>query len=554
MVLSGGSPFRIAAIDAGSNAIRLAVAEARSAVDIRVLHRERFPIRLGHRVFLEQRFDGEAISRAAAAFRHFREVLDRYKVTRYRAVATSACREARNRHLLLRRIRRETGLRLRVIHAAEEAILVRRAVLSSLGQSFWPRLVFDLGGGSLELTLLRGETVERTLDAPLGTVRLMETAGIGGAIGAKQYELLHYHILSELRTRWPSPPDLSRAIVVGCGGNAEALARIAGGAPFRGVSVLDIGLLRRKLKKLMELDVRERMKAFRMREDRADVIAIAGVVFATLGEWLGLRRVVTPGLGVREGILQNLAAALFPATPSRLVSRREKRLLESARRFALRLRSDRLHCERTRRTAASLFDQLTPLHGLAGQLRLPLELAALMHDVGGVVNPVGHQKHGEYLVRHGDIPGLTSPLREMTAALVRYHGKTDPEAGHKLYSSFSPSQRRQVRILAALLRIAVALHSDPGQEVRRVDVTFDPEEVAIAVHGSPRSEEILQLARRRAALLEAEFSLRARCFYAGRAAGNTAGREQPAASGGRSESRAAKRVKGRRERGRSRAA
>lgn len=531
MVLRSGSPFRIAAIDAGSNAIRLAIAEARSAVDVRLLHRERFPVRLGHRVFLEQRFDANTISRASAAFRHFRELLDRYKVTRYRAVATSACREARNRNLLLRRIRRETGLRLRVIHSAEEALLVRRAVLTAVGQAISPRLIFDLGGGSLELTLLRGETVERTLDAPLGTVRLMETAGITGAIGEKQYELLHYHVLSELRTRWPSPPALSRALVVGCGGNAEALARLAAGTPYRGANVLDIEWLRKQLKKLLQLDVRERMKVFQLREDRADVIAVAAVVFTTLGEWLGLRRVVVPGVGVREGILRDLASALFPAKPSRLVGRREKRLLESARRFAVRMHSSRLHCEQTRRTAASLFDQLTPLHGLNGQLRLPLEMAALMHDAGKAVNLVGHQKHGEYLIRHGEIDGLTSPVREMTAALVRYHGKTDPEPDHKLYSSFSPSQRRQVRILAGLLRVAVALHSDPKQTPRRVDVTFDPEEIVICIHAKGKSEAILQLARRRAALLEREFSLRARCFYAehGRATttgGRTTGNEK----------------------------
>jgi exopolyphosphatase/guanosine-5'-triphosphate,3'-diphosphate pyrophosphatase len=538
MVLTGGSPFRIAAIDAGSNAIRLAIAEARSAVDVRLLDRERSPVRLGHRVFLEQQFDAATISRAARAFRHFRELLDRYKVTRYRAVATSATREARNRHLLLHRIRQETGLKLRVIHAAEEALLVRRAVLGSLHGSLEPRLIFDLGGGSLELTLLRGETVERTVDAPLGTVRLMETANIRGAISEEQYGLLHYHILSELRTRWPSPPDLSRAVVVGCGGNAEALARLAPGAPLRGIPVLNFVLLKKHFDKLLQLDVQGRMKAFRLRQDRADVIAIAAVVFTTLGEWLGLRRVLVPGVGVREGILEGLAAALFPARPSRAVSRREMRLLESARGFAARMRSDRRHCENTRRTAASIFDQLTPLHGLSSRLRLPLEMAAILHDVGRVVSEAGHQKHGEYLVRHGEIPGLTSPLRELVACLIRYHGKTQPEPHHKIYSSFSAAERRQIRILAALLRIAVALQSGSRHSVGQVDVSFDSDEVTFRVHAGAPIDQILRLARRRADLLEREFTLRARFLQADRRQGReTTKRGGNAARSARSPSR-----------------
>jgi exopolyphosphatase/guanosine-5'-triphosphate,3'-diphosphate pyrophosphatase len=224
--------------------------------------------------------------------------------------------------------------------------------------------------------------------------------------------------------------------------------------------------------------------------------------------------VLVPGVGVREGILQDLAAALFPARPSRAVSDREKRLLESARRFAVLLHSDRRHCESTRLTAASLFDQLAPLHGLSSQLRLPLELAAILHDAGRVVSTAGHQKHGEYLVRHGEIPGLTSPLRELVACLIRYHGKTDPQPHHKLYSSFSASGRRQIRILAALLRIAVALQSAPRRGVPRVEVNFDSDQVTFRVFTGSSAEPVLRFARRRAGLLEREFNLRARFLRA----------------------------------------
>ena len=90
MAVVWGSPVRIAAIDAGSNAIRLAIAEVRPAAGLAVVETERFPVRLGHRVFLEHRLDPPTIARAAEAFRHFRRLLDRYQVKSYRAVATSA--------------------------------------------------------------------------------------------------------------------------------------------------------------------------------------------------------------------------------------------------------------------------------------------------------------------------------------------------------------------------------------------------------------------------------------------------------------------------------
>ena len=98
-------PVHIAAIDAGSNAVRLSVARAYSALDIEPVHTERYPLRLGESVFVRHRFSEEISNKAAKAFRHFREVMDEFGVTRYRAVATSATREARNRKAFVRRIK-----------------------------------------------------------------------------------------------------------------------------------------------------------------------------------------------------------------------------------------------------------------------------------------------------------------------------------------------------------------------------------------------------------------------------------------------------------------
>src|SRR5713101_4094315 len=103
-------PVHIAAIDAGSNAVRLSVVRAYSALDIEPLHNERYALRLGEGVFVRSRFSEEVFKKAIKAFRHFREVMDEFGVTRYRAVATSATREARNRKAIVRRIKQKSGI------------------------------------------------------------------------------------------------------------------------------------------------------------------------------------------------------------------------------------------------------------------------------------------------------------------------------------------------------------------------------------------------------------------------------------------------------------
>src|ERR1700733_10376735 len=142
---------KLGAIDAGSNAIRVVIAELGQTELVRV-EAERLPVRLGHNAFTQGSLDDETIDGAVAAFVHFRERFDHHGVAIYRAVATSAVRNASNRDVLLHRLYHEAGIELEVIEGEEEARLVRKAVVQALGPlGTPPRAIMDLGGGSLEV-------------------------------------------------------------------------------------------------------------------------------------------------------------------------------------------------------------------------------------------------------------------------------------------------------------------------------------------------------------------------------------------------------------------
>ena len=487
----------------------MVIARAESSGDIQILETERWPVRLGHRAFTEGRLDRATLDRAVQAFRHFRSRMRSYGIRDCRAVATAAAREARNRHALVQRIFHETGIRLEVIDSAEEARLVRAAVLGQLGEKLAPRLIIDLGGGSLEISLLRGKAVLQTVALPLGTVRLMETFGIAGELNEEELERLRHHVLSMLRTAWPDQPDFSHAIAVACGGNAEALARIAAGPRVKGINVLNLRLLHDRLWQMLRLDIPERMRVFGVRRDRAEVVGIAAIVFTALGRWLRLRELLVPGVGVREGILRDLVLEHFGAPRGWAPDGPEQAVLEQARQFAAKLHSNLAHVEHVRYLAASLFDQLARVHRLPGNLRLPLELAAVLHDIGMVVSADGHHKHGEYMVRYAEIPGLGGLDQLLTACLVRYHTKSVPEPHHKLYSSLASRQRRQVRALAGILRIAAGLDSEENQAVRGVEVQPGKKDVWFRVAGNSGCEGALRTARRCVDIFEDEFGLRA---------------------------------------------
>ncbi|HKW87865.1 MAG TPA: hypothetical protein VJN21_03820 [Candidatus Acidoferrales bacterium] len=304
---------RIAAIDAGSNAIRLVVAEARPGKHFRILKSVRWPVRLGHRAFLRRRLDGKMISGAACAFREAKRFFEEFGVTRYRAVATSAAREARNSGALVRRLLLDTGIRLEVISSAEEARLMRSAALSAVGKNAKPRLILDLGGGSLELCLMRRGKVRRTIALPLGTVRLLETFHLRGAISEDDADELSHHVRIMLDSYWPGHPPILDGSAVACGGNAEALARLFPGPRFADCDILNLELLRDRLWNILRLDIKARMEEFGVRRDRAEVMGVAAIVLSTVGSLLRIRSLLTPGVGVREGILRDLVAG-NPAT------------------------------------------------------------------------------------------------------------------------------------------------------------------------------------------------------------------------------------------------
>jgi exopolyphosphatase/guanosine-5'-triphosphate,3'-diphosphate pyrophosphatase len=506
------APLLIAALDAGSNAIRAVVARASSATEIRELANARWTVRLGHGVFTKHRMDPRTMSRAVETFVQFRNMLDRYGVAEYSAVATSAVREAANRDALISRIVREAGIELTAINAAEEARLVREAVFASAGGRFAPRAIIDLGGGSLEISFLRGRKVERALALPLGTVRLMETFDQAGSFTPESFTRLRRHVMSILRSHGRSVSRTTRSTVVACGGNAEALARLAAGPRVAGFNTLSMRHLGDRLWGILGLNVEERMEALGVRRDRAEVIGVAAVVLSTLAEWLGTRQMVVPGVGVREGILHDLAAAHFgPATAH---DERAEALRQQARRFAARMHSDAAHCEHVRRLAAQLFDQLAPMHELPPSQRVPLEMGALLHEVGFAVNARDYHKHGEYLVRHADIPGLGRHQQALVACLVRYQGESTPKPHHRLYNSLALAEQDRVRQLAALLRIAVALDAGGTQAVRRVETRCQGKTVWLRVAAAPEAHLDFRELRRKAKLLEKVFGVH---VYVGRA-------------------------------------
>jgi exopolyphosphatase/guanosine-5'-triphosphate,3'-diphosphate pyrophosphatase len=457
----------LGAIDAGSNAIRMVVAELGSSELLRI-EAERVPVRLGHGAFTRGELDDDVMDQAVAAFVHFRERFDHHGVSIYRAVGTSAIRNSSNRDVLLHRLYHEAGIELEVIEGEEEARLVRKSVVHALGPTATPpRAILDLGGGSLEVNLRHGSSW-RGYSLPVGTVRLLETFGLDGAIAEAEAGMVRRYTATLMHTvaRGVDGNGLAAAT----GGNAEALAKIVGdGNPV--TPSFDLVTLEKALPSIVGASVEQRMEQFGVKRDRAEVLGIAALVFATVARQLGISRLVSPGVGVREAVLLELAETAREEQ-AKAEGAHDKALLTAARTFANRVDHDTTHGEHVRQLARALFHQLRDVHGVPDHRGVVLEVAALLHDVGEVVNVRGHHKHSEYMIRWARMPGLDEPSREMIALLARTHRKDAARAKQLINDSTLPKEHRaHLRKLSGILRIADALDTEHRSRVEQVVCT-----------------------------------------------------------------------------------
>lgn len=486
--------------------MRLRVVEAVGANESREVASERAPIRLGRDVFLTGRLAPAAILEATEALKRFRELMREAGVEAYRAVATSAVREAQNAELLVERAAREAGVKLDVIEGVEEARLVLVAVTHAVKLGARRALLIDIGGGSVEFTLLTGNAPRASVSLPLGTVRLHEAfLHSEDAVNSERRALLTEYIerlLGEVSLLRGAAPD----VVIATGGNCDAIADLCPMATDdgHGIDVARMRALRDEMAAVTPADRRER---WGLRGDRADVIVPAMFVLEAVTQQVGARAIVTPGVGLKDGILAELIDRAFRVWDERgEAAEVEAEAVELGRKY----RFDERHARHVADLAISVFDQLAEVHHLGAEERSLLRLAALLHDVGDFVGFEAHHKHSQYLIAHTDLMGLSPTAKEVVANVARYHRKALPDLSHPAYRKLDRKDRAVVRKLAAILRVADAFDREHQGKVLEVAVRVTPGRLALRAIANPALPDVdLSLERwtalRKADLMEDVF-------------------------------------------------
>ena len=467
----------VATIDIGSNSVKLLVArlDPDDPDHYEEVLREKEMIRLAQETLSTGVLSEEAMADGLDCVARYAALARAAGASRITAVATCAVREADNGPEFVRRLKRETGVRVAVISGEEEARLTMRAVRLDLPASCDPLLVVDIGGGSTEVVVAEKERIVLAESLDLGAVRLTERFVKSDPLSGRDGRRLRREVRSRLR-RLRKPVAKSRfQTAVGTSGTILALANIAAALrsrPRPGTGHLSVSRkeVARAVDVLLRTTVKQKAHVRELEPERRDIVTAGGVLLLEIMEAFDIRTLLVSERSLRDSLVLESPSA------GRAGEERDARHA-SVERLARRAGVPREHAARVRDLAVRLFEKTHSLHQLTPLEREWLEHAASLHDVGLSISYQRHHHHSYYLIVHGGMKGFTKDEVELIALVARYHRKASPSPRHQAFRRLDPWKKPVVEKLAALLRVADALDrthrgriSDLRVEVRRKKV------------------------------------------------------------------------------------
>lgn len=287
--------MKVAAIDIGSNAARLLIVDVivnnQRVAEFNKINFVRLPLRLGFDVFENGKISPLKAEKVVIAMQAFQRILAYYDVKHLKACATSAMRDAKNSHEIIKMVEREAGIKIRVISGDEEAILIHENHIAENMDREHGYLYVNVGGGSTDLVFYVDGKVAYKKSVDIGTIRILKNL-----VTESHWKGLKAELKANVKSSLP-------LVAIGTGGNINklfSLSKKKEGKP------LSLDLLKKYYADFSPLSVEERMHLYQFREDRADVIVPALQIYINVMRWAGIKDMYVPKIGLADGLAHAL--------------------------------------------------------------------------------------------------------------------------------------------------------------------------------------------------------------------------------------------------------
>ncbi len=471
----------VAAIDVGSHAMRMKIGELKSNGEFREIETFRRSASLGHDTFTNAKVSFESVDKVCGILRNFKNTMNDYGITVYKALATSAIREASNKEYIIDQIKLKTELNISVIDNPEEQFLTHKAIKHKLAH--YDQMIQEgavivvIGAGSIQITMYKDGKLTSSQNVKMGALRIKEVLGTLENEALKYHKILDEYITVNLEGLdfFKSKLDIRHFIAVG--GEIGTIKKIVG------LSEEEIEPLETIAKtKFEELFITVCGKStevlttdYAIRRERAEILIPSMMLFNKFLANTRANTIVIPNISLTDGIIREIYEDLSN------LNKKDKALEEivtNARVLAEKFEYNKAHCENVEKNALVLFDKLKKLHGLENE-RILLKVAAILHDIGKFIGLDMHYIHSFDLIRSLDVFGLSKEQMKLVANISRYHSMEVPKDKDANFMQLSEKDRVLVAKLVAILRIADALDRSHKQKIEIQLVKLKDKELSI---------------------------------------------------------------------------
>lgn len=457
--------MKLAAIDIGSNSIKLAVVDAVDSSSFAVVTRGKEVVRLGHETLRRRRLSREAIERAVGCIQRYKTIAEAHQADDIVAVATASVREANNAAQFIKEVENLTGLRVEILSGVEEARLIGLAASHGCALNGATNINIDIGGGSTEISLFRNGSALSLFSLKLGAVGLTERYLRSDPPKPKELANLKTEVHAaferpqrELQTfKWHHASGTSGTILA----IAAALRGVPGNNERKNQAVqpteteIPLSQLAAFNERLASLDSAGRRALPGISSQRSEIIIAGSHILEGAMRALGINLLRTCDWALREGvIIDSLRESEDESRPAPDFADQKLRGVHAVgRRFGY----EETHARQVARLAEKIFDSVAPAENLSRHHRTLMLAAALLHDIGYHIAHESHQKHALYLIKNSELTGFSEAERAVIANIARYHRGPLPRKRHADFAALNLADREIVCKLAGIVKLADAL-------------------------------------------------------------------------------------------------
>lgn len=472
-----------AAIDIGSNRIRMVIAQIDREGRISILEELRQSTNIGKDTFTYGKISPQVIHETCDILKKFVMKMQEYRVENVRAVATSGIREAENKSFVLEQIRMKTGFEVEVINNAEERFLTAKAIKYYMPEGHQDArkkvLLVNIGSGGLEVSSFVDKKLKGTYYLKLGSLRLKEI------LSDIENITLHFPSIMEEFIEAKMLPvknhieslDIDGFIALGSGVNT-----ILGLSDSKKVGerneIIQKTEIDRIYGEIFSKTAIQISKKHDIVHSEAQVLLPSVMIFKKLLDMTSAKFMYAPWVSLRHGILVDTMDKSYKYGINKSL---DEDIISSTRYIGEKYNYEKVHSEYVERLALSIFDQTKKLHKLKKNHRKYLQVASILHDVGKIMSYENHNMNSYNIIKAQNIIGFSNREVEIIANIARYHGEEEPKPYHDTFERLGFADQIVVAKLSAILKLADALDKSHAQKVEELKISGRDEELVFKI-------------------------------------------------------------------------